>query len=117
RASCRRAGAVARRASAARSYSLCLKHLGGEVSLARVAKYGEDDLTRTDPLGDPQSGAAIGTGRDAEQHTFFTREAPREVRGVFVAHGQNFVDDLRVEVLGDESRPDSLDLVVAGFST
>ncbi len=57
----------------------------------------------------------IGAGRDADEHALLLADAAGHGKGIVVAHGDDFVDDIEVEVIGDKAGTGSLNFVGARF--
>ena len=89
---------------------------GGEIALARAATDGDDELALIfGALGDFEGDVHIGAGRDADKHALFLADAAGHGKGFLVGDGDDFVDDIEVEVIGDKAGTGSLNFVGARF--
>ena len=89
---------------------------GGEIALARAATDGDDELALIfGALGDFEGDVHIGAGRDADKHALFLADAAGHGKGFLVGDGDDFVDDIEVEVIGDKAGTGSLNFVGAWF--
>src|SRR5262249_41971298 len=84
-----------------------------EIAFAGVAEDRQDDGSTAEPAGDPDCRRAVRPRRDADQQTLVARERPCVLGRLLVAHREDLVVALGVQILGPEARPDSLDAVEA----
>src|SRR5436190_20984940 len=81
----------------------------GEISLAKAASDCHDCLALVFRLGsDSGSTANVSAGADAAEDAFFMGQPARPFIRLFVGDQFDAVQKRCIEVLGDESRPDSL---------
>src|SRR5262249_57415880 len=84
-----------------------------EIAFAGVAEDRQDDGSTAEPAGDPDCRRAVRPRRDADQQTLVARERPCVLGRLLVAHREDLVVDLGVQILGHEARTDPLDAVKA----
>ena len=88
--------------------------LGGQIAFAKVRQHDDDQFSAVlRPIGDLNRRPGRCSATDAAHEAFQASELPGCLEGVFIGHGHDFVDDLQVQDVGDESRPNSLNRVLA----
>src|SRR5579864_967001 len=87
-----------------------------EITLAEIWQHDDEELASVlGSAGDLDRARDGGAGGDAAQDPLFAREPARHLERLVVTHGNDLVDDLDVQVLGDEPRAEALKLVRAGL--
>src|SRR3979490_2128768 len=93
-----------------------LEQRGREIALGEGRHDHDDRLARhAVARPDPAGGAARRPRRDAARNSLVAREGAGGFERLLAGHRRDFVDDRAIENVGNESRPDALDLVRAGL--
>ena len=86
-----------------------------QVSLAEAGGNGYDHLAAIfGPGSQSRSDRNIGTRADAAEDALFAGQTPRPTECIVIAHRFHTAKQARIEVLGDETGTDALDLVSPG---
>jgi hypothetical protein len=83
---------------------------------AFVREDRDHDVTGSKGLGHFEGSATRRARRNPDQQTFLGRQAARVARGIFIAYGDHFIENLPVQYRRNKTSADALNFVKARFA-